>query len=442
MQGSFDVQEGESLQGTLGVDWNSVLVPGMDDSTQAAVRREERAHEMARQAHANRVPAPAAPAPPFTPREPHAPSQAFRLKDRLFYIIGGAGSFKESAFEARKGCWGHYIVPYYIDAQGYARPFLTSVQYPPPYYTEKGYPSRPMTGNAGSDNQPHPHMHYCKLDVDFVSANPRHGAEYWEVGLGKLKEALEKAEEMDLAFARRMEGLGNTAKSALWDCLDPDYDPTDRKPLMAQFMGKYMDRFWSKREHSSSGHDVKSLSEEALHKHREWCKAWARKHYKGLTPLVTAPAESLAGEFYPYLEISFHPQFRLTRMELARVFMRHPDIAPEFATCLHYYTTNLEQTRGGRNASYKQMSVIAASRASSYARLGNMLAEKGHVLNETFRRLASEHAFYLDSLIVDWYSVLGQMPYVHRSFDEEFETWGGWAGLRRDAADQPPWMLR
>ncbi len=150
----------------------------------------------------------------------------------------------------------------------------------------------------------------------------------------------------------------------------------------------------------------------------------------------------MAGEFYPYLENSFHMNFRLTRMELARVFMRHPDIAPEFASCLHYYSTNLEQTRGGRNASYKQMSVIAASRASSYARLGNMLAEKGHILNETFSQLANDHAFFLDPYIVDWYGVLGQMPYVHRYFDEDFDTWGGWGGLRRDGQDPPPWTLR
>jgi hypothetical protein len=172
-------------------------------------------------------------------------------------------------------------VPYYI-FENKARPFLTSAEYEGPHYTYIGYPGRPLQG--GTDYQPVPSMPHCSLGLDFVAAGGE--SSYWEVGLGKLRDILEKAEEMDLTFARRMEGLGNVARSAVWDCLDPDYDPTDRKPLMAQFMGKYMDRFWTKREHTS-GQDVSRLSEEALHKHRAWCKTWSNKHYKGLTPAVT-----------------------------------------------------------------------------------------------------------------------------------------------------------
>jgi hypothetical protein len=33
----------------------------------------------------------------------------------------------------------------------------------------------------------------------------------------RLKECLEKAEGLDLAFARRMEGLGNAAPQVYWD---------------------------------------------------------------------------------------------------------------------------------------------------------------------------------------------------------------------------------
>ena len=58
---------------------------------------------------------------------------------------------------------------------------------------------------------------------------------------------------------------------------------------------------------------------------------------------MTSAAESLATEFYDYFRLKMTPQYRITCMELARIFMRHPDIAPEFASCLHYSMTNIEQ---------------------------------------------------------------------------------------------------
>ena len=445
MQGSFkcealcDENTPPTDGATLGVDWASALVPGVDDETQDAIRRKEKEAELTRQVRNLRVPG----GPPLAPvqRTPKAipPAQSFKLKDRLFFIIGDKPGQDEGDCEARKGLWGHYMVPYYIDTSGLARPFLKSDTYPTSNVFD-GDPSKPLSGPP--DNQPRPNMIYCQYPVDFVSADP--DGTYWEVGLKKLKDSLEKAEEMDLAFARRMEGLGSVAQAAVWGCLDPDYDPMDRKALMEQFMGKYLDRFWTKIDPGNSP-DVQKVSEEALHKHRAWCKAWAQKHYKCLTPAVTAPAEALAGEFYQYLDKNFHQDFKLTRLELARVFMRHPEIAPEFASCLHYYSTDLEQTRGGRNASYKQMSVITASKASSYTRLGNMLAEKGHVLREAFSSLSSEHGFYLHPYIVDWYSVLGQMPYVHRYFEEPVDTWGGVGNTRNNgnnsAGNAPPWKI-
>jgi hypothetical protein len=437
MQGSFKKSDSTQLEASLGVDWASALVPGVDDETQDAIRRKEKEVELSRQVRNLRVPG----GPPLAqvPRSqrPIPPAQSFSLKDRLFYIIGNKPDQVEKDCDARKGIWGHYSVPYYIDTGGLARPFLKTDTYSVTH-VYSGDPGRARSGPP--DGQPMPNMRYCQHSVDFVSADD--DCSYWEVGLKKLTGSLEKAEEMDLAFARRMEGLGNVAQAAVWGCLDPDYDPMDRKALMEQFMGKYLDRFWAKTDTGNSP-DIQKVSEEALHKHRTWCKAWAQKHYKCLTPAVTAPAEALAGEFYQYLDNNFHQDFKLSRLELARVFMRHPEIAPEFASCLYYYSTDLEHTRGGRNASYKQMSVITALKASSYTRLGNMLSEKSHVLREAFSSLSSEHGFYLHPYIVDWYSVLGQMPYVHRYFEEPTETWGGQAGGRagNNSGNAPPWKI-
>lgn len=434
MQGTF-AQNGQP-PATLAVDWASALTPAPDEDAQTEFRRKEREAELIRQAHRLRHPTDAAPPPPPAVRRPVPPVQKFRLKGRLFYIIGTAPDQPEASAEARKGLWGHYTVPYYVDGGGLARPYMKDTRYTPVPQLYQGDPGLPRNGARGSDRQPLPNTGFCKYGVDFVSATE--DCAYWEVGLSKLKESLEEAEGMDLAFAHRMEGLGNVALAAVWSCLDPDYDPTDRKALMEQFMGKYLDRFWARTDPGNSP-AIQAVSEEALHKHKTWCKAWAEKHYKCLSPAVTSPAESLAGEFYPYLQTVFHPKFKPTTLELARIFMRHPELAPEFASCLHYYGTNLELTRGGRNASYKQMSVVATHRATSYAKFGNFLSDKAHLLREISTPLSSEHGFYLHPLIVDWYGVLGQMPYVHRYFEEPVDSWRG-ARAGSSDGNAPPWL--
>jgi hypothetical protein len=288
------------------------------------------------------------------------------------------------------------------------------------------------------DSQPRPNLHYCKEGRDFITADPDL---FWEIGASTLRRCLERAESLDFAFAKRMQGFGNVTQSVVWDCLDPDYDPSDRKEVMDQFMSKYLNRFYTRVDAGSNEPDAMVLSEEALHKHKVFCQAWTKKHYRCLTPAVTAPAEALAGEFYDDMVAMCDPGARPTRMQLARLFMRHQDIAPEFASCLHYFMTNLEQSRGGRNASYKQMSSINSSKAWSYNRLGNLLGEQGAPLARIIRGLAHDQ---FDIHAVDWYSVLGQMPEVHRYFDDTQTSATASAGAtaRRAAQGQvPPWRV-
>lgn len=291
------------------------------------------------------------------------------------------------------------------------------------------------------DGQIPPNLSYCLENRDFITANPQ---KFCEIGTFAIRDSLEKAEAMDLEFAKRMEGFGNVSLSVVWNCLDPDFDPSDRAAVMNQFMTKYLDRFYNHVDPGSNDPDVALMSDEVLRKHKAFCQAWTKKHYRAITPSITAPAEALAGEFYDYMRPSFPANYKLTRMELARVFMRHPDIAPEFASCLHYFMTSIEQTRGGRNASYKQMSAINSSKALSYNRLGNMLSAHGVVLAEVFRSLGNEHDFRFNPLIVDWYGILGQMPQVHRYFED---TSSGPSSrsikkMKRSAQGQvPPWRF-
>ena len=338
----------------------------------------------------------------------------------------------------RQGVWGHYLVSYQEETRGggrVARPYREATRLNPPQPVPENGP-----GAAEGDPKPVPDPHYCKPGTHYVCANFRQNP-YYEIGVDRLRLALEKAEGMDLAFARRMEGLANVGKSVVWDCLDPDYDASDRQGVMEQFMSKYLDRFYTRMEPGNTP-DVRSLAEEALHKHKVFCKAWTQKHYKTLTPAVTAPAETLVSEFFPYLESTFPKNHRLTRQELARVLMRHEEFSADFATCLHFYTTSLEQGRAGRNASYKQMSQISTARAMSYTRMGNVLSDKMSVLTQFFRGLQSDPFECLfHPLMIDWHAIMGQIPQVHKYFDDDAAQQGGAPRVQPGGGQIPPWRM-
>jgi hypothetical protein len=446
------------MQGAFpgGADWNDALDPGVDDRAEIQQRSDLIARELDRIARM-RVPLPAAggPAPPapnplMTYAGPFPPTPFFHLADKSFYILklGDAATIL-----ARDGIWGHYLEttasidwtdPSDQSVCQRARPFLNAVVIP---VAEQAPLPVGAPGTSAGDTRLAPSPEYCLPSRDYIlpSTPGLRPPLYYEIGLVTLKDILEKAEALDLAFARRMEGLGNVAAQVCWDCQDPDYDPSDRPAVMDQFMGKYMDRFYAGID-PEYGPPTGQVADEALHKHRAFCQAWARKHYKTLTPAVLGPAEALASEFYPYIEQRFHQNAKLTRAELARLLMRHEDTAAEFASCLHFYGTSLEQARGGRNACYKQMSVVTAYRAMSHKRFGDLLALKLPVLTEAFQRLGRDtHDRYFDPLVVDWHAILGQMPQTHRYFNNTSAVQGLIKRSRRnganDGAHVPPWLV-
>ena len=430
------------MQGAFpgGADWSAALNPGPDDAAQIQQRSDLIDRELVELTRLRDGAAvlPAAPDPFHDYRTVAAPSAHFQLNGHTFYIL------TESMFvglqPARPGALGHYLVTtvdYTPAGTSFARPLLNAV----PMAVPRG--ATLPTGAPGTTRNDHrlpPSLEYCMPFVHYIC--PVQPPSYWEIDLATLRSSLEQAEALDLAFARRMEGLGNVTAQACWDCLDPDYDPSDRQAVLDQFMDKYLGRFYSGLD-PESGPPADLVSDEALHKHKAFCQAWAKKHYKTLTPAVTAPAEALASEFFPYIEPWFHPGARLTPAELARVLMRHESTSTEFASCLHYYGTSLEQARGGRNASYKQMSTVAAYRAASHKRFGDLLGAKTVQLKELFQRFgASAHGRYFDLLLVDWHAILGQMPHVHRFFQNSGLVQGLLKRARRngaDAAHAPPW---
>jgi hypothetical protein len=429
MQGSFPE----------GADWASALDPGPGEDADRLRRNDIIQRELEQLARA-RV-APGQPIPAQNPNltyvaGPFPPTTRFQAGGLTFYILKEQGVRDE---RARVGRFGHYLVTVVIERVGVpvellARPFFNSVQNAHALPFLLGAP-----GTLPDDTRYRPYNQYCVPGRDYTLPDGR----YYEIGLATLKACLEQAEALDLAFARRMEGLGNVARETCWDCLDADYDPSDRQPVRDQFLAKYLARFYTAVD-PDEGPRVEDVTEEAVQKHKAFCQAWVRKHYRTLTPAVTAPAEALASDFYQFIEARFHPQAKLTRAELARVLMRHPDTAAEFASCLHYYSTSLEQGRGGRNASYKQMSMVSMARAASHKRMGDLLGDKMIALSAFFQTLSDPHERWFHAYVTDWHAILGQMPQVHKFFDNGALLRGLTQRVQRaaNAADHvPPWRF-
>ena len=158
--------------------------------------------------------------------------------------------------------------------------------------------------------------------------------------------------------------------------------------------------------------------------------------------MEAAKAEEVKEDFYRYIDQPLPEESKLTRAELARLLMRHPETATEFARCLHNYSAGLEQARGGRNASYKQMSATSAARASSYKRMGDLIGEKMGTLRNFLNTLADPHERRFNAYIVDWYTILGQMPQVHKFFDGSAGMYRPKRALNARADDHvPPWKF-
>ena len=421
-------------------NWNEALDPGVDEQTDLARREDDALREQAIRATQARA-APGAHLPPPDPIPSlFAPPPRFTIKDMAFFVLRGDSA---QLIATRPARWGHYLVPYVVTTGNSPR----AKPYKDPTRQNAGV-GVPQGAPGGSrdpvETVPLPDMEWCKEGRDFVCARYTNDSPpYWEVGLAHLRAILERAEALDLVFARRMEGFGTVARAVVWDCLDPDYDAGDREAVMTQFMSKYLERFYTRQDPGNTP-GASKVSEEALQKHKAFCKAWTQKHYRTLTPAVTSPAEALASDFYAHIEPYMLPnEYKLSTMELARLFMRHPVLAPEFAQALHFYTGNLEQSRGARNASYKQMRQTDAARIVSYKRFGALLESQWQTLHTAVRELCTPQAYYLHHWTIDWYDILGQMPPVHRYFDESASFHRGDAArMTGDDGDiLPPWLV-
>ena len=271
--------------------------------------------------------------------------------------------------------------------------------------------------------------------VDWINAN----ASNFEISTESLREACEKAEELDYAFALSMQGLRGTNLAAVWLCADPEYDVTDRAAVLSQFVKMYMEKFYG--QVSVTGPtDVEEVVHEALRMHEEFCKGWISRHHKTLSAEVTAASEALVGLFYDDLRAYIPPALSVTRQQLSRYLRRSERYRTEFAHCLYHYMTSLEQGRGNRNPSYKAMDKEQAMYVVAMKSMAQLLQSHLEDLRTTFRMFAEKDLLF-DHRFIDWHHISAQMPQHHKEFEgyaNNFNLYRSRAGGRANAF--PPWQ--
>jgi hypothetical protein len=270
----------------------------------------------------------------------------------------------------------------------------------------------------GKDPSLPPNMDACEAGVHFTKCSDPlapHPA-YYEVGSEYLKRKVEEGEALDFAFAQRMQGLLGVAQDHVWACLDPSFNPADRPAAMERFTASYTASFY-KGVSWQDQQDPRAVATEALQQHKAFCEEWVHKHYRTLTPVVTAAAEALVADFYDSVRGRMQPGAVLSVRQFARLMMRHPVLSQYFGVCLQSYMTSLDQSRPGRNASYKVMNTATVMRFQSFKRFVKELESNAHVLYALYKELAEEHNLHFHAYVVDWYGIAGQLPEVHRYFE-------------------------
>jgi hypothetical protein len=262
----------------------------------------------------------------------------------------------------------------------------------------------------------------------------------FEVGIEALRDACVAAEEMDYAFALRVQGLRGSKLTAVWNCTDPEYDVTDRASVLAQFVKMYMEKFYNRVDVGAMGAEVEDVVHEALSMHEEFCKGWVSRHHRTLSAEVTSAGEALLGNFLNTIKTVFPANLGVTIEHISRYLRRHPTYAPEYEHCLYHYMTTLEQMRGNRNASYGSMNTERKWQISAMKRMANMITEHLEAIRVDVQTV-DQSALLFDKRFIDWHYISGQLPAHHKEFEgyvNSFSLYRTRAGAR--GSQFPPWQ--
>ena len=361
-------------------------------------------------------------------------NQAPPVKDPLF-----SGPFYPHANLPRNGpvTAGYLVHPYPYNQPGRLFP-----QQPDPPDIP---PAAPAAGGAAPPAIAPPHASELEAlaptyqglaGIDWVEIDNNN----LEISKDNLRDICEQAEELDYAFALSMQGLRGASLPAVWNCIDPEYDVSDRAPVLAQFVKMYMEKFYTQ-INAPVGSIVEDVVGEALHLHEEFCKGWVHRHHRTLSAEITAASESLVGVFIDEIQRAFPANVQLTRTHMARYFRRKSEYSGEFANCLYHYMTSLEQMRGNRNASYRAMQTEKVAYITAMKKMAHMLRECFSVIQGDLQGLTSTSIIF-DVRFIDWHYISAQLPTHHREFDgyaQNFTLFRTRPGSGR-AGRFPPWQ--
>ena len=276
-------------------------------------------------------------------------------------------------------------------------------------------------GNVQEQVPPHPslldvsppiNLRTGREGVDWISVS----ADNLEISMDVIKAACEQGEELDYAFALSMQGLRGTNLSAVWACIDPEYDVSDRSMVLAQFVKTYMEKFYQSVSVVGSS-DVEEVVHEALRMHEEFCKGWVSRHHRTLSSEIASASEALIGLFMDELKTVFPGGLSITRVHMSRYLRRHPNYCGEFAHCLYHYMTSMEHMRGNRNPSYKAMNNERVAQITSLKKMGEMLFDVNRQRISADLTGVDNDQIIFDWRFIDWHFVAAQMPQHHKEFD-------------------------
>ena len=264
---------------------------------------------------------------------------------------------------------------------------------------------------------------YCTIFKHYIRPfntreDDRDPPEYFDVGRDYLEDKVAQGERLDFEFATKIQGLAGIPLDAVWTCLNPDFVPTDRTLLLDQYIKEYSHNFL-KLAKWQEGREPHEVSLELIKHHKEFCTAWVQKHYRNLSPLVTSAANAVISDIYHDMAIRIH---HLPAPYLIRWLSRHPLFSQEFAMVVHAYMADMDQIRGNRNPSYKQMTRVSSGKIMAFRRFAGYMSSHATQWSNEITKLLLEKRWEipLNCLFhehtIDWYTIAGQLPDTHASF--------------------------
>jgi hypothetical protein len=248
-------------------------------------------------------------------------------------------------------------------------------------------------------------LNYCKENVDFVTPI---GSVFYEIYEGFISQNYIVTEEHDFKFASIMQGLLNVRQNQVWECLNDQYDPHDRNPLLRMYIKSRIKKLF---QTFPPNGDIRRLCDDAIHKYRVFTQRWVIHNYKYITPLITSAAIVFIRHCINAIPSKYHV---FSHEILARVLWRNELSRADFAEALFWHMGSIDQSRNGRNPSYKQMNIISNTHVQSYYKLLRTL--KNLEWDKIFPLHDDIVITVLDIPCFDWYDMAGQIPIIHAKY--------------------------